>query len=145
MQRRKTIMPYLIILFIFFLGINFVYASTTAKLNFCEYAGTIRVMKIIGYLITIIKIVVPILIIAFAMMDLTKVLISGKTEDLSKITVMVIKRIIAGFIIFLIPTLMNYIFNNLIDNNDSNFQACTTCLFNTKECVIPVSDPKIEK
>lgn len=143
MKKTKYINIFFLIIVIFFLGINFVYASTSAELHFCEYAGTLRTMKIIGYMILIVKILVPILLIAFAIIDLFKVVLSGKSEDITKSASTILKRVVAGFVVYLIPTALNYVFNTLISNDESNFQACTVCLFDTKDCKIPTTDPNV--
>lgn len=131
-------------LFIFlFVGLNIVYAATSAELHFCEYSGVLRSLKIAGILLVIVKILIPILLMATAMMSFAKTIISGKTEDLTGSLMLLVKKLIAGLIIFFIPGLVDYAFDSFIGYDDSNFLACTTCLLDIENCVIPETDPSI--
>ena len=80
---KKT--KYIKILFIFCLlfaitiiSFNNVYAATSSKLYFCQRPDILRMFKIIGIIISIVKILVPIVLIFSAIARLTKVIISGK-------------------------------------------------------------------
>ena len=143
-MKKRSVILFSVFLFLMFLGMSGVYAATSAKLNFCDYSGTIRVMKILGYVLLLVKILVPIILMGVVIIDLAKNLIAGKSEELTKCFSTFIKRLIASFIVFLIPTIMNYVFNVFLENDDTNFQACTVCMFDVNDCVIPNSDPNVD-
>lgn len=130
-----------IIFFLFFISINIVYAQTSTDLRLCEYPGVIRTLKLIGLFIFIAKILVPILLIGFSIVDVSKTIISGKADDLKKAAMTILKRAIAGLLIFFIPTIVNYCFQTLVEAVDaSEYQACSTCLLDFNNCEIPEED-----
>lgn len=100
----------------------------TAK-GFC--AGTYQVWQLVGRILTIFKIVVPIIIIILGMLDLGKAVMSSKPEEISKNAKSLLFRIIAGLIIFFIPTLVGFIFT-IVDSFNSDvkadFNICSACI-----------------
>ena len=142
MDKRHIKRLILFTLFISFIGIN-VYAKTTSKLHFCEYRGTLRMMKIIGMFITIAKTVVPIIIMYKAIKELVQVVI-GKPDSFKETVPKLAKSTIAALVIFFIPTIVNYTINLATEGKeDSDMAKCSTCLFNTSGCTIPDEDPVV--
>lgn len=125
-----------------FCGLNIVYAGTTTKLNFCAYAGVRRTLMIIGIIIIIAKIVIPLIIIITGMISFFKTVISGKDDDFKSSIGILAKKIVAGLIIFFLPTVINYAFEALVGYDDSGYTACSTCLLDVDRCVIPDEDPE---
>lgn len=123
------------------LGTNIVYAATSAKLAFCDYAGVRRAFKIAGLIIDIVKIVVPLLVIITGMIGFAKPIISGKTEDITANAMILLKKVIAGLVIFLLPGICDYAFSLIPNYDDSSIAACTTCLLDVNGCTIPTTDP----
>ena len=116
-------------------------AKTSSELRFCEYGGVLRTFKILGMCINIIKIVVPLIIIGTAMVSIFKTVTSGKADDLKASFSLIVKKLIAGLIIFVLPTALDFAFDTLLEYDDSEYIACTNCLFDTEDCVIPETDP----
>ena len=143
-NKTKKIIKSLIItiLFIAFLSINIVYADTASKISFCDYAGTRRTLKIIGIIINIAKILVPLLIIITQMISMTKIVINGKDDDLKENFKVLVKKIIAGLVIFFLPTIIDYAVDNLAGYDCAGFAQCSNCLLDTNHCSIPTEDPK---
>jgi beta-N-acetylglucosaminidase len=106
------------------------------SLGLCDSESFLRTMKI-GYLIlTIIKIVVPLLIIILGMSDFAKVIMSGKEDEIKKSSTMLLRRLIAGIIIVLLPTILDFFFNLSVQYQQtaSEFAGCTVCLTNANDC-----------
>ena len=142
MDKRHIKRLILFTLFISFIGIN-VYAATTSKLHFCEYRGTLRMMKIIGMFIIVAKTVVPIIIMYKAIKELVQVVI-GKPDSLKETVPKLAKSTIAALAIFFVPTIVNYAVNLASDGKeDSDMAKCSTCLFNVRGCKIPEEDPEV--
>lgn len=146
-KTSKKKLLFFTLFFILFMSLNFVYADTSSKISFCEYGGVVRTFKIIGILINIVKVVVPILIIITAIINISKTILSGKKEDLKANFMQLTKQIVAGLIIFYIPTALDFAFDNLAGDgtsyDPSGFAVCTNCLFDTEHCKIPEKDPNI--
>lgn len=63
-----------------------------------------------GYM-TGIRILVPIALIAFGMLDFSKAVFAGKEDEMKKAQSTFIKRLIIGIVIFFVPTIVNFILN----------------------------------
>lgn len=73
----------------------------------CDNATMKDVMAVIKLLMNIICIIVPIIMIIMGTMDLFKAVTAGKDDDIKKKQQTLIKRIIAGVIVFLVPTIVS--------------------------------------
>ena len=107
--------------------------------NICNNSEILNTIRIIGIIIAIIKVVIPLLIIIFGMIDFGKAVISSDEKEINKSTTRLIKRIIVGISIYFIPTIILTLFDVLeiseIHNSD-NFYKCTTCLLDTNTCEV---------
>ena len=107
--------------------------------NFCGNDGVTKVMKILGSVVYILKIVGPLLIIVFGIIDYAKAVVSSDENALSKATQSLIRRIISGVIVFLIPSILWGLLNviditdGIHDLNNTEFGTCTKCLLRN-EC-----------
>lgn len=102
--------------------------------NFCY--KTANIMLILGYVIIMIKIVVPILIIILGIIDMAKAFIANDDKAINKNTITLVKRVIAGVIIFFIPTLISYAFTIIgsFDDVEEDYMNCVKCLTKPSEC-----------
>jgi hypothetical protein len=141
-MKKKHIILLLIILSVLTIAPHIVLAAkTSSQLRFCEYSGVLRTFKILGMCINIIKVVVPLLIIGTAMVSIFKTVTSGKADDLKASFSVIVKKLIAGLVIFFVPTILDFAFDTLIGYDDSGFTACSNCLLDTGNCNIPTEDP----
>ena len=112
--------------------------------NFC--AETASIWKILGWLVLIIKIVIPLLLIVFGMIDLGKAVIASKDEAIKSSVSSLVKRFIAAVAIFFVPTLVSAVFNMIgvtTDNNDYN--TCVQCVTNVSSCNLDKDTGKLIK
>lgn len=134
---KKTHVNYLFIAIISFLFlIPNAFADDTV-FTFCR-TETLQVFKILGIVITIIKIVIPLILIIFGTIDYGKAIIASDEKAIKTATNMLMKRAIAGVVIFFIPALIKALFGlvyNVNDlGNDSDFKKCTECLLDINKC-----------
>ena len=100
-------------------------------LSFC--AKTAPVWSLVGKILMVFKIAVPLLLIVFGMIDLGKAVIASKEDAIQKATTSLIKRLIAGVVIFFIPFLVGAVFN-LVDSfkdlnkDDYEYNVCEKCV-----------------
>ncbi len=140
-KQKKILKSVAIILFMsIFLGASIVHAASSS-IKFCDYAGTRRTFKMIGLFINLARIIVPLIIIITESISLTKVIISGKDEDLKENWKILVRKIIAGLLIFVLPTLLDFTIDSLVGYDDSGFSQCSNCLLDTGHCTIPTEDP----
>lgn len=103
--------------------------------SICSDKNIKKGVRIIGIVLYIIKILVPLIIIVLGMIDFAKAVISSDDNALKKSTSSLIKRCIAGVIVFFIPSIIMAalglleITNGIEDDTNTQFGMCTKCLF----------------
>lgn len=75
------------------------------------------VIAIVATILKIIQWVVPVILIVLGTFDLVKAVMAGKEDDIKKNQKVLIKRVIAAVIVFLVPTIVS-ILMGLIGNDD---------------------------
>lgn len=105
-------------------------------LNFC--LRTSAIWQFVGYGLLAVKVLVPIIIIIFGLIDFAKAMASGDDKAIKGAASSLIKRLILGVVIFFIPTIVNLVFM-VIDNFVGDLSAansCKACLLNptSTEC-----------
>ncbi len=126
--------------------------------KFCTNPYVSRTLKFIGILISIVKVLVPALIIGLGIVDIVKIIISGDSQGVKKQATSIIRRVIIGAIIFLVPTILKTIYNVVdsianeteINENVSselnvpkNFKNCVNCILEPEECVLDLTQTDI--
>ena len=117
-------------------------------LGLCDQEGILRTFKIINILLQIARILVPIIIIIAGSIDLFKVTTNGQDDEIKKVFNQLIRRIIAGLVVFMLPTIINFFLNMNAKYKETatEFAGCSSCLTNAKECdtLISVAQAKAE-
>lgn len=101
--------------------------------NFCTSTKSIWIL--LGKVLGIFKIVIPILVIIFGMIDFGKAVIASKDDEIKKAAKSLMMRAIAGIVIFFIPQLVGFIFT-LADgfNEDGDYSTCSECITSSGNC-----------
>lgn len=137
-KKHLYILLFVLGLFIF---LNPVMAATTTTTidDPCGENGVKLALRIVGYAIFAVKIIVPIVLIIYGTIDVSKAVISG-ADSLQKNLVQFAKRSIAAILVFMAPGIINGIFNLIIDGYEdstgSEYKMCFTCLFNPNDCEV---------
>ena len=92
-------------------------------------------LSIVGYLVMIVKIVIPILLIVFGMLDVGKSVIASKPDEVTKNLKSFAMRSIAAVLIFFIPSLVSVLINAVaktksddkVGNNENANQNWLNC------------------
>ncbi len=84
---------------------------------------------VVSMIVLIIKIVVPILLIIFGMLDLAKAVMAQKEDEIKKGQQTFIKRLIAAVIVFFVITIVQMIISFVSNDNDS-IASCFKCFVN---------------
>ena len=103
------------------------------KIIFCEQNGVRKTFQIVGYILYIAKIMVPLILIILGTIDFAKATISSDDKAPKDALAALVRRIIIAVIIFLIPTILNFLLG-LVNGaseafKNSEFTDCTECLF----------------
>lgn len=89
----------------------------------------------VSTIVTIIKIVIPIILIVLGLLDLGKATIAQKDDEIKKAQMTFIKRIIAAILVFFVVAIVQLIFGLLNkaagDNgNGTSITSCIDCFIN---------------
>ncbi len=97
---------------------------------------TVAAFKLIGIVISIIKIVAPIIIIVAGMLDVSRAVFDNKDDNIKKQLINFLKRSIACLLIFFAPSIILDLFH-FIDGWDeisSGYDTCIVCILGDGEC-----------
>ena len=117
------------------------------SLNLCDQEAVLRTFKMINIFLAIARIVVPLIIIIVTVVNITKIIISGKDDDLKDNWKLLVKRLIAGLVIFIIPSVINYVLtlNANMQETANEFTSCSVCLTSGKECDVLLESAKVKE
>lgn len=108
----------------------------TAVFDFCGQEGVLKTFQIVGYLITIIKILVPLILIIFGSIDFGKAVVASDDKAIQSAARMLVVRAVGGVIIFFIPAIISAA-TGLISswaNLETEFKKCDDCLWSRDNC-----------
>ncbi len=98
--------------------------------TFC--ANTHEILGLVGWALTIFKIIIPLVIIALGLIDLGKAAVSSKPEEIKKSAQSLMWRLIGGIIIFFVPTIIMLVFGFVgrfgDAQNQIDWDICYKCI-----------------
>lgn|SRR5574344_1949037 len=96
--------------------------------GFC--ARTANAWQIVGYVLLIFKIVVPILVIIYGMIDLGKAVVASKDDEIKKAAKSLAFRAGAAIAIFLVPTIVGLVIGMIgnFSNAKEDYEVCRGCI-----------------
>ena len=104
--------------------------------SFCAEAAGI--LQLVGWILTIFKIAIPVLVIVYGIFDFGKAVTAAKDEEIKKAVKSLMWRAIAGVIIFFVPTIVMWVFRAVSTyrsmENSVNFKNCETCVLRPWDC-----------
>lgn len=114
--------------------------------NFCGKAS--EILGIVGWVLTVIKIAIPLIIIGLGLIDLGKAAISSKPEEIKKTATGLIWRFVGGIVIFFIPTIVMLVFSliggkfdeiaSTTETKQTDFNICYKCITSPWSCPAPL-------
>lgn len=116
--------------------------------DFCKDMS--GVLKFVGIILWIFKIAIPVIIVVMGMIDLGKAVTASKDDEIKKAMKQLMVRLIAGVLIFFIPTIIMFVFRIITEFNDiegqTGFDVCEACILrpNSDKCVDAEDEPTIE-
>ena len=93
-------------------------------------------LRLVGIFVSIIKIIVPIILIIMGSIDMAKAVVSNDHDAIQKNLIVFGKRTLAGVLIFLAPTVLLALFHLIdgMDDFDSAYKTCVDCIFGDSTC-----------
>lgn len=107
-----------------------------AGTTYCSDPNFLKPFKFLGRIFTILKILIPIIIIGFGAFDLSKAVVASKDDEIKKSIRSLAMRALAGVVIFFIPTIVNLVFMLVDDWNkySTDYSKCSRCISNPGDC-----------
>ena len=95
---------------------------------FCK--ETYEMWQLVGRILLVFKIVIPLLLIIFGMIDLGKAVIASDEKAIKNATTSIIRRLIAAVVIFFIPAIVGAIFSLVKSFSDveNDYNLCKNCI-----------------
>ena len=97
-------------------------------MDVCAHSEVLKVIYFIMTLIDIVKIIIPIALIVFGLIDFSKAAISSDEKVQKKSGQLFLKRLLYGILVFTIPWIVEVLMvtlGNLLEDNDTmNFTDC---------------------
>ena len=93
-------------------------------ISICNKSAILEVFLIVKTIFKLLCFLAPFIIVIVSSIGLFKIVMNGKEDDLKEYGSVFVKRIIAGIIIFFIPTIIAYTINNLLGATNIDFIAC---------------------
>jgi len=87
----------------------------------CE--GLLPIVILIRNLINILRMIIPIALIAFGLIDLGKAVIAGKEDEMKKAQGTFIKRCVYALVVFLIFVIIEFVFG-LVGQKEGAWKTC---------------------
>ena len=84
-------------------------------------------LTLVGYVVTIIKIVIPLLLIIFGMLDVGKSVIASKPDEVSKSLKSFAMRCIAAILIFFIPSIVGVLLDAVYQTGETDASGWRCC------------------
>ena len=85
---------------------------------------------VVSTVVMLIKIIVPILLIIFGMLDLAKAVIASKEDVIKKAQMTFVKRLIAAVIVFFVVSLVQIVVRFVSGNDENSIMGCFNCFVN---------------
>lgn len=114
MKNNKTFNKLKFIIFsflIFIVNMNVSYAETDDGVKLCQGILGEDLTALLKDALRLMQIAGPILVIIMTIIDLIKAVASGGKDDLPKLGAKTVKRLIYAVLLFLIPTILNWVFS----------------------------------
>lgn len=105
--------------------------------NLCSRQSVANILYLAGIVIFAIKIIVPILLITIGMFDLFKTMSEDK-DNMKKTASLLVKKIAAAIIIFLIPSFISLVLS-IIEETDE-WKQCQGCLLSPFSCTYSLKE-----
>lgn len=100
--------------------------NSTNAANFCCQMSDM--FKLLGLAITVIKIIIPILLILFGMLDMGKAVTSGKDDEIKKSAASFGRRVGAAVLVFFIPSIVGLVMNLISGAGASGTDSYCQCI-----------------
>lgn len=133
-MKNKYFNLFATLLTVFLIGIKTTYAFS---FDFCSDTDVLKAAKFAGYILFVVKILIPLSLIIFGSVDFIKAMVANDPKKITDSGVSLAKRTIAGIIIFFIPTIISLVLSLITSFNTdikTDYNKCYKCISNPGDC-----------
>ncbi len=104
--------------------------------NICASPNLRKPLKFIGTIVTVLKVIIPLLILVLGIIDLFKAIYSPNDNRIVVAVKSIAIRFIAGIFIFFIPGIIQFVLDwvNEWTNFNNSWCCCTQCILDSGNC-----------
>lgn len=109
--------------------------TSSGNVNYCS--GLSSTFIFIGHIVRLAKILIPIIIIGFGMLDFFKAVTGSKDDEIKKSLRSLIFRTISGVCIFFLPMIIELIFSwvsGWSTSYEGTYKECFKCIWDVGSC-----------
>ena len=98
------------------------------SMGFC--ASSASIFQMVGKFLSIIKIIIPVLLVVLGAIDILKAVISSDDKAIKNSVMTLLKRIIAGILVYFVPVFISGVFSLLPEfrENEDDYNVCRACI-----------------
>ena len=101
---------------------------TCGNINNFVFSGMLP--SVVSTIINILKVVIPIILVIFGMIDLLKAVIASKEDEIKKAQMTFVKRLIAAVIVFFIVMIVQLVVRFVAGDSTDSVMGCFNCFVN---------------
>lgn len=103
---------------------NYLYLLEETTFDFCSSQDVWSILYYVDIAVTALFVIAPIVLLAIGIVDLVKAVTSQKDEEIKKATNLLIKKVVAGIVVFLMPILISLLLNVIGNNYSKGTTGC---------------------
>ncbi len=113
--------------------------GTNDDIDLCQNPGVVKSAQIVGWCLFVIKIIAPILLIIFALIEIGKAVVANDDKAIQTAISSLVKRAIAAVVIFFVPTIIAFVFNVVASATEAKtkYSCLSSCINKPGSCKIP--------
>ena len=133
---KKTIKYFAIFIALFLLAIPCAYAEGVSKSYVvCHDANVLKGIRVLGYVVMVLKILAPIILIIMGMYSFFKATLDDDDKATKEAARLLFTKFCIAAGIFFIPTIVSAIFNALsLIGDNTDYNVCIQCVTNVTAC-----------
>ncbi len=111
-------------------------ASLTKEYVACHDANILKGIRVLGYVVMVLKILVPIIVIITGMYSFFKATMAEDDKATKDAVRLLISKIFVAVAVFFIPTIINAVLNLVrgYDKTNGKYSECMQCVTSIKTC-----------
>lgn len=104
--------------------------------NVCSDTNVLKALRFVGYIVTIARYFVPLLIIGFGTLDLYKAVMGGSSDSFTKQIKGLGMRLVIGIFIVFVPTLLHLVLSQIdsFGTLEGEYHNCEICVLEPFDC-----------